>query len=83
MSDFEFGDVLRFKKDWTLNYITFQKGDLVRVAFQDHKYGIELVHSQIRGVFEFRYEPHTKERMIKEYFEKVEQCEACICISGC
>jgi len=43
-----------------------------------HKYGLELVHKQIRGVFEFKYEPLTKERLIWEYLEKVDSCTGCI-----
>ena len=70
---YEFGTKLRLKKDWRLNSLTtFGKGEIVKVAYQDHKYGIDLVHPQIRGAFSFAYYPENKEKLLTEYFEVVE-----------
>ena len=69
---FEFGTKLRLKKDWEKGYLTFQECDIVNVAHHDHKYGITLAHTQVRGTFDFNHSPENARAKIEEYFEVVE-----------
>ena len=72
MNTYRFGTVIEFKKDLVLHHITFKKGERVKVAYHDHKYGVEFVHPQIMGIFEFQTNPMTAKEEIDEYFEVVE-----------
>jgi len=61
----DFGTTLVFKKDYRVNeFLSFEKGDKVRVANYVHKYYVELWHKQVSDLVKMKVEH------IDEYLEE-------------
>lgn len=68
-----FGTVLKLKKKWVYNsFITFEKGDIFKVAQYEHKHGMKLHHERIIDLLDFDFNWMNRADRIEEYFELVE-----------
>lgn len=65
----KFGTKLKLKREWRVGIIDFEVGDIFYVANYIHKKGIQLKHTSVANLIDFKFLCNERDAKIDEYFE--------------